>query len=138
MTSELTDKTHVLVTRLGDFWVNQERGSNIMAIIGRDPKAQIEFDGSFVMAQNVEGLLSASQYHDLQCKRRGMWQCKYMQWHGRNDQCYCAQNLNRTRTYAPVIDERPELTEEQKAAAKQRLDNMRRKFFNRGGVRKIQ
>lgn len=122
MSMELTDKTHVLVTRLGDFWVNQERGNNIMAIIGRDPKAQIEFDGSFVMAQNVEGLLSASQYNDLQCKRRGMWQCKYMQARPQRPVLLRAKLLNRTRTYAPIEEERPELTDEQKAAAKQRLD----------------
>jgi len=139
MSSELTDKTHVLVTRLGDFWVNHERGNSIMQIISRDPRAQIEFDGSYVTAQNVEGLLTAGQYHDLQCKRRGMWQCKYQQWHGRNDQCYCAQNAQRSRTqYEPVDDERPPMTDEQKAAAKERLDTMRRKFFNRGGKRKIQ
>lgn len=111
-----------------------------MAIIGRDPKAQIEFDGSFVMAQNVEGLLSASQYHDLQnasaavcgsvntCSGTAVTTSaiayKTLTVHVRMRQLWTSgQSLQRSK----------------KLLQKQRLDNMRRKFFNRGGgVRKIQ
>jgi hypothetical protein len=124
MASELTDKTHVLVTRLGDFWVNQKRGADIMAIKMRDPNAQFEMDGSYITAPSVDGLLTAKEYNDLQCKRRGMWQCKWEQWHNRNDNCFCAQ----ARSYKPrrpVEDVRTPLSPEKIEANKQRLANMR-------------
>lgn len=133
MSGEITNKTHVLVTRLGDYWVSLERGQKIMAIIQRDPNAQIEFDGSYIMARNVEGLLGAGEYHGLQCKRRGMWQCKYSEWHGRNDTCYCAQNKARERmVYKPVEERKRELTPEQKERNKQRLAAMRKKLMRKG------
>lgn len=127
MANELTDKTHVLVTRLGDFWVNQKRGTDIMAIKMRDPNAQFEMDGSFITAPSVDGLLSAKEYNDLQCKRRGMWQCKWEQWHNRNDNCFCAQNRSRV-VRQPVEREKTELTDEQKAANQERLAALRKRF----------
>lgn len=132
MSGELTDKTHVLVTRLGDFWVKQERGAKIMALKQQDPNAQFEMDGSYIVAVNIDGLLTAGEYNNLQCKRRGMWQCKYSQWHGRNEDCYCGRNLQQQRTvYTPVDERKTEMTDEQKAAAKQRLDIMRQKVLHK-------
>lgn len=87
MASELSDKTHVLVTRLGDFWVKLERGNAIMNIKQQDPQATIEMDGSFIAANNIDGLLTAAQYNELQIKRRGGWQCKYGHWHEKFNQC---------------------------------------------------
>jgi hypothetical protein len=87
MGSELSDKTHVLVTRLGDFWVKLERGNAIMGIKQNDPQATIEMDGSFIAANNIDGLLTAVQYNELQIKRRGGWQCKYGYWHEKFNQC---------------------------------------------------
>lgn len=127
MSNEITDKTHVLVTRLGDYWVSQERGAKIMAIKQQDPNAQFEIDGSYITAPSIEGLLNAGQYNDLQCKRRGMWQCKWQQWHNRNDNCFCAQNRARSAPAKP-LDERPELSDEQRAAGRERLAKMRKRF----------
>lgn len=87
MASEITDKTHVLVTRLGDYWVKYERGVKIMAIKNDNPQATIEMDGSFIAANNIDGLLTAEQYNELQIKRRGGWQCKYGYWHEKFNQC---------------------------------------------------
>lgn len=87
MANELTDKTHVLVTRLGDFWVKHERGLKIMGIKQQDPQASFELDGSFISANAIDGLLTAEQYNELQIKRRGGWQCKYGYWHEKFNQC---------------------------------------------------
>lgn len=128
MANELTDKTHVLVTRLGDFWVNQQRGANIMQLKMRDPNAQFEMDGSYITAPSIDGLLTAQQYAELQNKRRGMWQCKWQQWHNRNDQCFCARNAHTASAPAKPRDDRPPLTEEQRAAGRKKMAELRKRF----------
>ena len=134
MNNAITNKTHVLVTRLGDFWVNAQRGQKIMAIATADNAAQIEMDGTYIRAANIDGLLTTAQYGDLQNKRRGMWQCKYMQWHGRSDDCYCARNAAVTRKQVVVVDERPPMTAEAKKAAAERLAAMRAKLLRKKGI----
>lgn len=129
----LTDKTHVLVTRLGDFWVSAERGAKAMQIKMQDNMAQIEMDGSYIVAANIDGLLTAAQYGDLQNKRRGLWQCGHKQWHNRNDTCYCARNAAVTRHTVTPVDDRPPMTAEQKQAATQRLAAMRAKLLRKKG-----
>lgn len=105
MGNEITNKTHVLVTSLGDFWLSAERGANVMQAAQRQPHAQFDIDGNFITARSIEGLLSAAQYSVMQNKRRGMWQCKYEVWHTRFEQCYCARNQQyKNVKYEPYDD----------------------------------
>lgn len=87
MTDAITDKTVVLVTRLGDFWVTPRQGKEAMELKERDSGSTLEIDGNFVSCLAVDGVLTATAYDLLQKKRSGAWQCKYRFWHDRNQQC---------------------------------------------------
>lgn len=87
MTSNLTDKTMVVVSRLGDYWVKPDRANAIMKIKQDDPSGSIELDGNLLSCQSIDGIVTAEAYEVLTMKRRGGWQCKYQKWHERNQQC---------------------------------------------------
>lgn len=87
MTDAITNKTNVLVSRLGDFWVTAEQGKKIMAIKEHDNSANIEIEGNHISCSSIDGVLTAEAYNIYNLKKRGGWQCKYQHWHERNQQC---------------------------------------------------
>lgn len=127
MSGDLTDKTMVVVTRLGDFWVNPDRAMNVAAAKQQDPQGTIEMDGSFIGCQQIDGILTAFQYDDYNRKRNGQWQCKYKTWHAKFEQCACARNQHET------FKARPELTDEEREKASAKLAEIRKSF----GAKKV-
>lgn len=87
MSNEITDKTMVVVTRIGDYWVNKKRATAIMQAKQDDPNGSIVFDGNMISCHSIDGVITAEEYEKLNIKRRGGWQCKYGYWHERNNQC---------------------------------------------------
>ena len=87
MSAELTDKTMVVVSRLGDFWVTPKRAASIMNIKQHDPGSSIELDGNLLSVASIDGVVTAETYETLNLKRRGGWQCRYQKWHERGQQC---------------------------------------------------
>ena len=85
--NEITNKTTVIVSRLGDFWVTPEQAGRIMDIKEKDSSATIDLEGNLLSAHAIEGALKADAYDLLQKKRRGGWQCKRQYWHEKNEQC---------------------------------------------------
>jgi hypothetical protein len=95
MSSALTNKTMVVVSRLGDFWVTPDQGKNVMQVKKSDPSGSLELDGNLIGCSTIDGVLHAEQYDSLNMKRRGGWQCKYQNWHERGQQCAHAQLYSR-------------------------------------------
>lgn len=87
MTDQITDRTMVVVSRLGDFWVNKQRADNIIEVKQKDPSGSIELDGNLIACSSIEGVVSAEQYQIINNRRRGAWQCKYRWWHEKFQQC---------------------------------------------------
>jgi len=87
MTNSVSDKTMVVISKVGDYWVNKRRASAIMKIKEQNPNSSIELDGSLISCNVIDGIITASQYDDLNKKRRGAWCCKFGKWHERNEQC---------------------------------------------------
>ena len=130
MTQALTDKTMVVVSRIGDFWVNPNQASEIIRIKQTDPQGSIVIDGNLVSCQSIDGVLKPDEYETLNNKRRGLWQCNHRKWHNRNDPCYCGRNI--TRSTPPA----PQLSDEQRAKAGEKLAEIRSKIGN-GGVKSL-
>lgn len=87
MTNALTDKTMVLVSKMGDYWVKPEQAERIMEAKKHEPDSHIELEGNFISLNAIDGALTAEAYTTYNIKRRGGWQCKYQEWHERNQQC---------------------------------------------------
>lgn len=85
--TEITDKTFVIVTRLGDFWVNQDRATRVMSAKKNDPQGFVEFEGNLVSCSSIDGILDAKAYDLYNKKKNGHWQCNYKYWHKRFEQC---------------------------------------------------
>lgn len=91
--NELTDKTMVVVSRLGDFWVTPDRATRIMDVKQADSSGSIELDGNLIGCSTIDGVVTAETYDTLNMKRRGGWQCKWKKWHERNQQCAHGQGF---------------------------------------------
>lgn len=95
MSSELTTKTNVVVTRIGDFWVSPEQGQNVMKIQQDDPNGSIVLEDNLISCRSIDGVLTAEKYAELNYKRRGGWQCKFNVWHERGQQCAHTRSMMR-------------------------------------------
>jgi hypothetical protein len=95
MSTELTDKTMVVVSKLGDFWVTPERANKVMAAKTADPQASIQLDGNLLACHTIDGVVTAEQYDLLNIKRRGAWQCKHQKWHERGTTCAHGQLIRK-------------------------------------------
>ena len=94
MSSELTDKTRVVVTRLGDYWVTPAQSETIALAMEASPNGHLDFDGQIVRVSAIDGILDPPAYQELQLKKRGGWQCKYQRWHERGQGCAHGQLLH--------------------------------------------
>lgn len=81
----------IVVSRLGDFWVSPDRAARLQAVMDDNASASIELDGNIIKLTAIDGILTADAYDTMNKKRRGGWQCKYQNWHERNEQCAHAQ-----------------------------------------------
>lgn len=127
MSSEISKRQMVIVTRLGTFWVDIERAENIRKIKEDDPQGIVDIDNSFISLSQVYGMLTPEKYAEYQNERRGMWQCTYKHWHPRQDNCTCARDRV-TRHERPRT---PKLTPEEREKASKKLDEMRKRFGKR-------
>ncbi len=127
MSSALTNKTYVLITRVGPIWVTKERGEMAMRIKEQDPASVIEIDGSHYSANIIMALVTAQQYSDYQNEKRGMWQCQYQKWHPKFDNCECARNIKPAPRPQP-----PEMTDEERLRARKKLDEIRKNIAKKG------
>jgi len=87
VTSEITNKTVVAVTKLGDFWLTKAQADAMMQHKAADPDGNFELEGNCIGNRMIEGALTSEAYANLNIRRRGGWQCKYGNWHERNQQC---------------------------------------------------
>ena len=85
--NEVSKNNVVVVTKVGDFWVNKDRAANIMKIKSADPNGVIDIDGDMIAAHTIEAALSPKTYSELQKKRRGCYYCEYGHWHERGTSC---------------------------------------------------
>lgn len=84
---ELTDKTHVLVTRsLGRFYITEAQATKLMTVLQGDSK-MVMIDKAMVMTNDITGIVSGDQIEQIERIRRGDWQCKFNKWHIRGQQC---------------------------------------------------
>lgn len=91
MSSELTDKTMIVVSRLGDFWVSPDRATRLQAVLDDPNTTSIELDGNIIKVMAIDGILTADAYDLMNKKKRGGWQCKFQNWHEKFEQCAHAQ-----------------------------------------------
>lgn len=89
----LTDKTLVVVSKLGDYWVNPKQAEVIRVTLESSPTSSIDFDGTIVRCAAIDGILKPDDYETLNLKRRGAWQCKWKKWHERHQQCAHGQGF---------------------------------------------
>lgn len=88
MSSEITDKTHVLVTRsLGNIYVTEIEANALTVTIASGKAKHVVIGGDLIMLNDVAGITSGETIRNLEKKKQGQWQCKYDRWHEKNDQC---------------------------------------------------
>lgn len=84
--NEITDKTKVLLYRGGKYYLNDTQATTIQEAI-KQGGSYIEIEGDLIMINSVIGVISTSKYIEQEKIKRGEWQCKYGEWHERNQQC---------------------------------------------------
>lgn len=105
-------KTSVIVTKLGDFWVDAHKAKSIAS--GMDDKAGkavIEEFGIISMSQ-IYAVLTREGYEVYQKKQAGKWQCNTGVWHEKFSKCNCRKDIHRTpKELGMETDNRTELGE---------------------------
>ena len=90
MSTEITDKTHVVNTRsCGRFYITADQAEVIAKAIegaGSD-FALIEIEANRVRLSDITGVLTAVQMFEADRVKQGDWRCKFGYWHNRGEQC---------------------------------------------------
>jgi hypothetical protein len=85
--NQLTDKTMVVITKTGEYWITAQQVKNIQEIKQKTVNGYIELDGNLILVNNIGDILTPEKYFEYNLLRRGGWQCKYGYWHERNQGC---------------------------------------------------
>lgn len=89
-------KDYIVVTRLGDFWVNKEKAKSVRSGLGdKDGKVDFEDFGTISMGQ-VFGVLNREGYQEYQNKQNGKWKCEKETWHDKFTKCDCSREIYKT------------------------------------------
>lgn len=122
------EKTHVVVTRLGDYWVTQDQARKIAESLGASKFITLE--GSMISTYSIDGILTPEQYKTNASQRGRSWRCKYGNVHAAAESCRCSIALNPPKKPAGEIDISPELKAERAARAKAIVEYTRKNFGN--------
>lgn len=127
----MTVQQRVIVTRLGNFWVTIERADKIREIKQNDPQGMVDIDGSFVAMNQVYGILTPEQYDNYNHEKQGHYKCRFGTWHSqRGDDCQCARDPRLNPQ--PKKPDPPEISDEQRAKNLAKMDEIRKKFKEKG------
>lgn len=102
-------KNHVVVTRLGDYWVTQAEARKIGAALGS--AKFITLEGSMISAYSIDGILTPEQYKDNARQRGKHWKCPHGNIHGALEFCSCGKALASPapRAELDISDEQKEI-----------------------------
>jgi len=90
--NNLTDKTFCLVTRSGiEMWLTPEEADLVKGIMRSGTGRAVEVDGELINLTDVVAVLTAQRADEYHKLKRGLWLCKYDEWHTKNQTCECAE-----------------------------------------------
>jgi hypothetical protein len=70
-------------------WVERERAENLMQILASGNTKFIEFEGQVFNGADIVGVFKAQTMSEYTRRKNGEWQCKYDEWHKKNETCSC-------------------------------------------------
>jgi hypothetical protein len=91
MTDELSRKSWAIVVNGGLVaWEDDIEVEAMKQAIANKVEMIELSDGSFVQTRSIN-ILSPLAYDTWSRQQRGMWKCKYDNWHNRNEHCECGR-----------------------------------------------
>lgn len=139
MTTELTTAQKVIVMKSGmAIWVAEDRATRLEDILaGSEGHRFVKLDDKTINSAEIEGIYTPAKYDDLAKIKQGMWQCQFLQWHGRRAECDCKQDIlvrrNRAERAIRRLKEDTFFTDpEQKASVERYLEEDRQWLEKRG------
>ena len=92
MNKQITDKIYCILLRSGiRIWVNKIGAENLTSQIEKG-RSLFEIEGQVVNRSDISGVFTADKIDELDKSKRGMWRCKYGEWHNRYDTCECGRH----------------------------------------------
>lgn len=85
------EKTHVVVTRIGDYWVTQAQAHAVAKSLSGSK--YITLEGSMMSVYSIDGIVTAEQYKLNSTLRNKPWRCKYGNVHSSTEPCRCGVAL---------------------------------------------
>lgn len=77
-----------------EIWLEAERAKNVQGLLlGLTTHKFVKLDNQTLNTADIAGIFTAEQMDEYHKLRRGMWKCKYNEWHPKNQTCECAQAL---------------------------------------------
>jgi hypothetical protein len=69
-----------------NIWLEKERKEALYQVLERSRQSRfITFDGTVINAADIVGIFTPQQMDEMEKCKRGLWACKYGEWHGRSE-----------------------------------------------------
>lgn len=112
-----------LVMRNGiELWIDDDKSAAVMTSLVASSKGMMMIDGRLLNAVDIMGIFTPQDLEDYHRTKRGMWKCRYSNWHERDEICECARNL--TPKFVGV-----EQTPEQRQKSREALDKVKKQII---------
>ncbi len=87
MNKALSKNNMVVVSRVGDFWVDDKKAQFVCALLEDRKRGMVQLDDNYINITSIDAIVTAEQYEKISARRRGGWQCRWEYWHERNHEC---------------------------------------------------
>lgn len=121
---EGTQKSHVLVTKVGDYWVTQAEAKAIAEALNQSKYITIE--GSMISTFSIDAIVTGEQYKANSKQRNRPWRCKYGSLHTATEPCRCSIALAPPPEPVGELDISPELKAQNAARAQAMREYLRK------------
>lgn len=92
MSSEITDKTHVIVVQgVGRIYVNKAEADAVKQTMVIGEAQTVVVGDNFIRVNSINAIVPASEIQNLDRYRQGDFRCNYGTWHSKGMQCNCAE-----------------------------------------------
>lgn len=93
MTTDIAKKQMCIFMRNGiEIWIDEDKAEQISADLIKSTVSMARIEGRILNFKDIVGIFNPQDLEELHRRNRGEWKCKFKNWHGKNDVCFCHEN----------------------------------------------
>lgn len=122
MSNELAMDLMCIAMRNGvELWMESDKANKLQeALQGITQSKFVRYEGQTINTADIVGVFNAKTMEEYKRRKNGEWQCRYGNWHDRQQECSCRTEEGEATSFVAE-----EITDEQRLANMKALEALR-------------